>query len=121
MPLHPQNCAKRANSAVYEFSNAQVCPARPVIALGRNLIIAVRASVSEVTLMTSHNRWRNSYNSALHACGNKDCQERKTGLAIRACVEHLWQIDREGTTEQEEIYTALADLSILNILYRKYA
>jgi len=71
--------------------------------------------------MTAHHRWRNSYNSAMHAFGNPSNQERKTGLAIQACVERLWQIDPEETTEHEEIYTALADLSILKILYRKYA
>jgi hypothetical protein len=70
--------------------------------------------------MTAHMRWRNFYNSALHAFGNTSNQERKTGLAIRACVERLWQIDLEETTEQEEIYTALADLSIFKNLYRKY-
>jgi hypothetical protein len=47
----------------------------------------------------------------MHACGNRDCQGRKTGLAIRACVERPWQIDLEETTEREEIYTALADLA----------
>jgi hypothetical protein len=75
----------------------------------------------EVILMTAHNRWRNSYNSALHACGNKNCQEHKANIAIRECVERLWQIDLEETTEHEEICTALADLSNLKILYRKYA
>jgi hypothetical protein len=70
--------------------------------------------------MADHNRWRYSYASALHACGNSSNQECKTGLAIRACVERLWQIDGEETTEQEEIYTALADLSILKYLYKKY-
>lgn len=83
-------------------------------------ITALCAEVSEVILMTAHNRWRNSYNSAMHACGNKNCQEHKTDIAIRACVERLWQIDREETTEQEEIYTALADLSILKSLSKKY-
>ena len=71
--------------------------------------------------MAAHDRWRNSYASALRACGNSSNQERKTGLAIRACVERLDQIDREETAEHEEIYTALADLSTLKILYRKYA
>ena len=83
-------------------------------------IAAICAEVSEVILMTAHIRWRSSYNSAMHACGNKNCQDLKTDLAIRACVERLWQIEQEETTEQEEIYAALADLSILKILYRKY-
>jgi hypothetical protein len=65
-------------------------------------------------------RWRDFYNSALHACGNSGNQESEAGLAIRACVERLWQIDLEETTEREEIYTALTDLSILKNLYRKY-
>jgi hypothetical protein len=83
-------------------------------------IAAICAEVSEVILMTAHNRWRNSYNSAMRACGNTNCQEHKTNIAIRACVERLWQIDLEETTEQEEIHTALADLSILKNLYKKY-
>jgi len=70
--------------------------------------------------MTAHRRWRDFYNSALHACGNSNNQEGKADLAIRACVERLWEIDLEETTEQEEIYTALADLSIFKNLYRKY-
>ena len=70
--------------------------------------------------MMAHNQWRNSYNGAMHACGNKNCQEDKTNIAIRACVERLWQIDLEETTEHEEIYAALADLRILKSLYRKY-
>jgi hypothetical protein len=76
---------------------------------------------SEVILMTAHQRWRDFYNSALHACGNRSHQERKADLAIRECVERLWQIDLEEPAGREEIYTALADLSILKILYRKYA
>lgn len=75
---------------------------------------------SEVILVTAHNRWRNSYNSAMHACGNKNCQKRKADLAMRECVERLWQIDLEEIAGREEIYTALADLSILKILYRKF-
>ena len=70
--------------------------------------------------MTAHRRWRDFYNSALHASGNSANQERKAGLAIRACVERLWQIDLEEATEHEEIHTALADLSILKNLYKKY-
>jgi len=70
--------------------------------------------------MAALNRWRNSYNSALHACGNSSHPERKAEVAIRACIERLWQIDLKETTEQEEIYAALADLSILKFLYRKY-
>jgi len=70
--------------------------------------------------MAAHARWLNSYNSALHACGNSSHQERKAELAIRACVERLWQTDLVETTEQEEIYTALADLTILKNLYKKY-
>lgn len=83
-------------------------------------ITALCAELSEVFRMAARSRWLNSYNSALHACGNSSYQERKAELAIRACVERLWQIDLEGTTEQEEIYTALADLSILKNLYKKY-
>jgi hypothetical protein len=71
--------------------------------------------------MTALSRWRSSYNNALHACGTSNNQERKADLAIRACAERLWQIDLEETIEREEIYTALADLSILRILHRKYA
>jgi hypothetical protein len=85
-----------------------------------NSTSTICAEVSEIILMTAHNRWRNSYNSAMHACGNKNCQELKANIAIRACVERRWQIDLEETTELEEIYAALADLSILKILYRKY-
>jgi hypothetical protein len=84
-------------------------------------ITAICADLSEVIFMMAHTRWRNSYNSAMHACGNSNNQAGKADLAVRACVERLWQIDLEETTEQEEIYTALADLSILKILYRKYA
>jgi hypothetical protein len=84
-------------------------------------ITAICAKVSEVILMAAHDRWRNSYASALRACGNCSNQEHKAGLAIRACVERLWQIDGEETAEQEEIYAALSDLSVLKILYRKYA
>jgi hypothetical protein len=83
-------------------------------------ITAICAEVSEVILVTAHNQWRNSYSSALHACGNSNNQESKANLAIRACVERLWQIDLEETIEQEEIYTALADLTILKSLFRKY-
>jgi predicted nucleic-acid-binding protein len=71
--------------------------------------------------MADHSRWRNFYNSAMHAFGNENCQEHKTHIAICACIERLWQIDLEETTEREEIYTALGDLSILKILDRKYA
>ena len=70
--------------------------------------------------MAAHSPWRNSYNSAMHACGNKNCQDLKTDIAIRACVERLWLIEQEETTEQEEICAALADLSILKNLYKKY-
>ena len=70
--------------------------------------------------MMAHNQWRDSYNSAMHACGNKNCQEDKANIAIHACVERLWQIDLEESTEHEEIYAALADLSILKSLYRNY-
>ena len=83
-------------------------------------IIASCAELSEVFRTAAHARWLNSYNSALHACGNSSHQERKAELAIRACVERLWQTDLVETTEQEEIYTALADLSIFKNLYRKY-
>jgi hypothetical protein len=83
-------------------------------------IISICAELSEVFLMAARSRSLNSYNSALRACGNSCHQERKAELAIRACVERLWQIDLEETTEQEEIYTALADLSILKNLYKKY-
>jgi hypothetical protein len=83
-------------------------------------IIASCAELSEVFRMAAHARWLNTYNSALHACGNSSHQERKAKLAIRACVERLWQTDLEETTEQEEIYTALADLTILKNLYKKY-
>jgi hypothetical protein len=50
----------------------------------------------------------------------RTCQDLKTDLAIRACVERQWQMDREETTEQQEICTAIADLSILKNLYKKY-
>jgi hypothetical protein len=83
-------------------------------------IITICAELTEVFLMAAHSRWLNSYNSALHACGNSSHQERKAEVAIRACVERLWQIDHEETNEPEEIYTALADLSVLKSLYRKY-
>lgn len=83
-------------------------------------ITPICAEVSEVILMAAHSPWRNSYNSAMHACGNKNCQDLKTDIAIRACVERLWQIEQEETTEQEEICAALADLSILKNLYKKY-
>jgi hypothetical protein len=82
---------------------------------------ALRAELREVIYMAAHTRWRISYNNALCACGNSNNQEGKADLALRACVERLWQIDLEETIEREEIYTALADLSILKILYRKYA
>ena len=70
--------------------------------------------------MAAHSRWLKSYNSALRACGNSSNQERKAEFAIRACVERLWQTDLEETTDQEEIYAALADLNILKNLYKKY-
>ena len=69
--------------------------------------------------MTAPKRWRDSYNSALRACGDNAYQERKTELAIRACVERLWEIDLEET-ENEELYMALADLGTLKNLYKKY-
>jgi hypothetical protein len=69
--------------------------------------------------MAAHDRWRSSYASALHACGNSNNQERKAEVAIRACVERLWEIDFEET-ENEELYMALADLSTLKNLYKKY-
>ena len=83
-------------------------------------ITAMCAELPEVFFMAAHSRWLKSYNSALRACGNSSNQERKADLAIRACLERLWQTDLEGTTEQEEIYTALADLSVLKNLYKKY-
>jgi hypothetical protein len=76
--------------------------------------------MSEVFLMAAHSRWLDCYNSALHACGNRNHQERKAEVAIRACVERLWEMDLAETAGQEEIHAALADLSLLQILYRKY-
>jgi hypothetical protein len=84
-------------------------------------ITAICAELSEVSCMADHSRWLNSYDSAMHAFGNKNCQEHKTNIAICPCIERPWQIDLEETTEREEIYTALADLSTLKILDRKYA
>jgi hypothetical protein len=71
------------------------------------------AEVSEVILMTAHNRWRNSYISAMHSRGNTNFQERKTNIATGACVERLGQTDLKEATEQEEIHTALAGLNVL--------
>jgi hypothetical protein len=71
--------------------------------------------------MTAHQRWRNSYRTALRACGNKSHQEREADLAIRACVRCLSQIVPGKTRELAEIRTALADLKLLKALYGKYA
>jgi hypothetical protein len=70
--------------------------------------------------MTVHMRWRNSYNSALHACGNRSHEERKADLAIQACVRRLLKISPQGTSEHEEICMALNDLKVLKILYGRY-
>jgi hypothetical protein len=68
-------------------------------------------------------RWRNFYNCALHAFGNTEIPAIRSArpvLRFVRAIERLWQIDLEETTEQEEIYAALADLSIFKNLYRKY-
>lgn len=70
--------------------------------------------------MTAHTRWRRSYNDALHACGNKADQERKADLAICACVQRLSKVTPRNTSEHEEIRTALSDLRLLTILYKRY-
>jgi hypothetical protein len=84
-------------------------------------ITADYAGVLELVPMTAHNQWRNSYRTALRACGNKGHQEREADLAIHACVQCLSQIVSERTQEVVEISTALADLRLLKILYGKYA
>jgi hypothetical protein len=71
--------------------------------------------------MTAHIPWRNSYRTALRACGNKSHQEREADLAIRACVQCLSQIAPRKTPELAEIRIALADLRIIKVLYGKYA
>ena len=75
---------------------------------------------SEAIAMTDHMRWRNSYNSALHACGNRSHEERKADLAIQACVRRLLEITSKDTSEREEIRMALNDLKVLKILYGRY-
>lgn len=80
----------------------------------------VGAQVPQTVPVAALRRWRNSYNSALHACGNKSLQERKADLAIRVCVECLWQLDTEDIGESEKIRAALADLRVLKALYIRY-
>jgi len=70
--------------------------------------------------MAAHTRWRRSYNNALHGCGNKTNQERTADLAICACVQRLSEITPKDTSEREEISTALSDLRLLTILYKRY-
>ena len=70
--------------------------------------------------MTVHMRWRNSYNSALHACGNRGHEERKADLAVHACVRRLLEITPQDSTERREILTALDDLKVLKVLYGRY-
>jgi len=70
--------------------------------------------------MTAERRWRNFYQTALRACGNKSHQEREADLAIRVCFARLSHISQEKTSELDEIRTALADLRLLKILYCKY-
>jgi hypothetical protein len=70
--------------------------------------------------MPVHTRWRRSYNNAMHACGNKTDQERQADLAIRACVQRLLEITAKDTLERGEISTALSDLRLLRILYKRY-
>ncbi len=71
--------------------------------------------------MTAHKQWRNSYRTALRACGNKSHQEREADLAIRAYAQCLSQIVLGKTRELSDIRTALADLRLLKILYGKYS
>ena len=78
---------------------------------------SLSAEGSEVIAMTAPMRWRNSYNSALHACGNRSHEERKADLAIQACVRRLLEITPKDTSEREEIRMALDDLKVLKILY----
>jgi hypothetical protein len=68
----------------------------------------------------AHQRWRNSYKSALHACGARSHQERKADLAIRACVRRLSETTPKDTSEREEIRTALVDLKLLKLLYSRH-
>jgi hypothetical protein len=70
--------------------------------------------------MAAHTWWRRSYNSALHACGNKSNQKRKADLAIYACFLRLSETAPKDTSEREAISTALGDLRLLRILYQRY-
>ena len=66
--------------------------------------------------MAAQTRWRRSYNNAWHACGSKTDQERQADLAICACVQRLSEITPKGTSEREEVDTALNDLKLLKLL-----
>jgi hypothetical protein len=68
----------------------------------------------------AHQRWRNSYESALQACGDSS-QERKADLAICACVQRLSETTPKDTSEREEIGTALDDLKLLKFLYSRHS
>ena len=84
-------------------------------------ITSDRAGVLETVPMSAHKQWRNSYKTALRACGNKTHQQREADLAIRACLHCLSKIVPGNTQEFDEIRTALADLGLLKRLYGKYA
>jgi len=67
------------------------------------------------------NLWRNFYNGAFCATGDKTARLVKVNLAISICLWRLTAISREGSSECENILTALDDLKILKILCRKCA
>ena len=67
------------------------------------------------------NVWRNFYKGAFCETGDKTARLVKVNLAISVCLWRLTAISREGSSECENILTALDDLKILKGLYRKCA
>jgi hypothetical protein len=70
--------------------------------------------------MTFHQHWRVSYHSALQACGKRDRQKHEADRALCACTRRLSETSQLDSTERLAIRTALDDLILLKILYRRY-
>jgi len=67
------------------------------------------------------NVWRNFYKGAFCETGDKTARLVKVNLAISVCLWRLTAISREGSSECENILTALDDLKILKGLCGKCA
>jgi len=72
-------------------------------------------------LQSGLNLWRDFYNGAFCETGDKTARLVKVNLAISVCLWRLTAISREGSSECENILTAVDDLKILKGLCGKCA